>query len=132
MTTLPREFLFLIDLVFGTVGLAFLLVLLPVTAWKFCQQKLQWRKKRNRPAETVQATILTKEFHTNAPRRASYVYTQQLTIYTITFETQTGEQLQLQAPGELYGLLSETDFGELTYQDSRCLSFVLQKLPVQP
>lgn len=100
--------------------------------WKNTGQNSKWHKTGKHPVETVQATILKKESYEDFPRRIPRYSSRHVTVYIITFRTESDTQLRLQAPGPLYGMLAEDDYGKLTYQDSRCLSFDLQKLPPEP
>lgn len=46
------------------------------------------------------------------------------TRYYVTFEFESGDQLELKVDGSEYGLLAEGDNGMLSFQDTRYLGFV--------
>ena len=43
--------------------------------------------------------------------------------YFVTFEVESGDRMELKMHGSEYGLLAEGDFGRLTFQGTRYLSF---------
>ena len=43
--------------------------------------------------------------------------------YFATFQVASGDRMELQMPGQEYGLIIEGDFGDLTFQGTRFLSF---------
>ena len=51
------------------------------------------------------------------------MHTSRSTSYYVTFEVESGDRLELRISGSEYGLLAEGDFGMLTFQGTRYLSF---------
>lgn len=45
------------------------------------------------------------------------------TYYYVTFQVESGDRMELHVPGYEYGLMIEGDFGDLTFQGTRFLSF---------
>ena len=83
----------------------------------------QERKNDHSPRLTVEAKVVAKR--TNFYRSAgnSHHVGTGRTTYFATFQVQSGDRMELQLQGHEYGLLVEGDFGELTFQGTRYLSF---------
>lgn len=83
----------------------------------------QERKNDQMPRLTVEARVLAKRtqvgHHRNSSNHTSHSYTR----YYATFEVASGDRMELQVPGPESGLLVEGDFGDLTFQGTRYLSF---------
>lgn len=45
------------------------------------------------------------------------------TSYFVTFEVRSGDRMEFRLPGREYGLIAEGDFGILTFQGTRYISF---------
>ena len=87
------------------------------------------RKGKNdrSPRLTVWARVVSRRTdisHSHNHQGASYggAY-HTYSTYCATFEVESGDRLELQLPGEEYGLLAEGDEGQLTFQGTRFLSF---------
>ena len=53
------------------------------------------------------------------------------TTHYVTFEAPDGSRLELKVNGSEYGMLAEGDYGELTFQRKRYVSFNRQATPEQ-
>lgn len=98
----------------GIFGLAFYMI------FKGLKQE---RRNDRAPRLTVEATVLTKRtqvgHHHNSSNHMSHSYTR----YYVTFEVASGDRMELMVPGSESGLMVEGDFGDLTFQGTRFLSF---------
>lgn len=81
----------------------------------------QERKNNHSPRLTVDAKVVSKR--TNYRRSSGSSSHMGHTTYYVTFEVQSGDRMELNVAGTEYGLLVEGDFGELTFQGTRYLSF---------
>ena len=94
----------------------------------------QWRKNRNSPRLTANATVVTKRSSTSLSQTpiggditgAHGFSTSSSTTYYVTFQFESGERTELCVPASDYGLLAEGDRGRLTFQGTRYLGFERQ------
>lgn len=81
----------------------------------------QWNQNNHSPRLTVQACITGKRsehhhhHHDNMDTSS--------TTYYVTFQVQSGDQMELRVNGWEYGQLAEGDVGNLTFQGTRYLGF---------
>ena len=84
----------------------------------------QWNKNNHSPRLSINATIVAKRIqvshHHHHHGNMSYSTTNH---YYVTFQVESGDRMELYVPGNEYGLLAEGDFGVLTFQGTRYLSF---------
>lgn len=82
-----------------------------------------WNKNNHSPVLDVQATVVTKRedirHRTNSDHMASHTRT----LYYVTFQVESGDRMEFEIPGDVYGMLVEGDFGKLTFQGTRYLGF---------
>ncbi|MBQ8921204.1 MAG: DUF2500 domain-containing protein [Oscillospiraceae bacterium] len=87
------------------------------------------RQNRNAPRLTVQARVIAKRMdvrrHQNyrEPDSGTFYDGTSTTYYFATFEVESGDRMELELPGEEYGLLVEGDTGVLNFQGTVFLSF---------
>lgn len=74
------------------------------------------------PKIPVEALVVTKRAHTSTNNTGNNTFTDS-TNYYVTFEFSNKERLEFNVSGAEYGLISERDFGILTFQGSRFISF---------
>ena len=83
----------------------------------------QERKNDHAPRLTVEARVVNKRtqvgHHHGSNNHMSHSYTR----YYVTFEVASGDRMELMVPGSESGLMVEGDFGDLTFQGTRFLSF---------
>lgn len=88
--------------------------------------KLKSLIAKEQPPRSVTAEVLSKRGHTS---RDPYCRTCQVnpseisTRWFVTFRLDSGEELELQVPGDACAELSEGDRGMLTFQGTRFLCF---------
>ena len=93
---------------------------------------LRWNKNNNSPRLTVEARVVSRRtdiaHHTNASAGdisgAHGYFTTTSTRYFATFEVESGDRLEFEVHGDEYGMLAEGDFGRLTFQGTRYISFM--------
>lgn len=79
-------------------------------------------RNRQAPRLTVEAAVVCKRTqvgHHHNSSGAGHHYTR----YYVTFEVASGDRMELMVPGYESGLLVEGDFGDLTFQGTKFLSF---------
>lgn len=86
----------------------------------------EWNKNNHSPRLTVEATVVTKRnqvSHHHHNNGNSAMHTTHSTSYYVTFQVESGDRMELQVSGSEYGMLVEGDYGKLTFQGTRYLSF---------
>ena len=87
---------------------------------------LQWNKNNHSPRLTVPATVVTKRSSTTHAHHNTgngMMHTSTSTSYYATFQVESGDRMELHISGTEYGMLAEGDYGMLTFQGTRYLSF---------
>lgn len=85
----------------------------------------QWNKNNHTPKLSVMATAVTKRmsasshFHNNGVNS----FNSPSTSYFVTFEVESGDRMEFRLDGNEYGLICEGDYGKLTFQGTRYISF---------
>ncbi|MDE7424849.1 MAG: DUF2500 domain-containing protein [Lachnospiraceae bacterium] len=84
----------------------------------------EWNKNNHSPRLTVPATVITKRSHTSHSHshNDSNIH-HSSTSYYATFQFESGDRSEFLVSGQEYGMLSEGDMGNLTFQGTRYLSF---------
>lgn len=86
----------------------------------------QWNKNNHSPRLTVEATVVakrgntTRHHHNGASGHHYHTYNN---TYYATFQFDSGDRVELQMPGNEFGLIVEGDKGKLTFQGTRFLGF---------
>ncbi len=86
----------------------------------------QWNKNNHSPRLTVDVRVLGKrqDFRRRGNNGANNMhYSTHSTTYYVTFQVESGDRMELQVPGQEYGMLIEGDQGKLTFQGTRFLTF---------
>ena len=83
----------------------------------------QERKNDHAPRLTVEARVVNKRTQVGHHRNSSSHMSSTYTRYFVTFEVSSGDRMELLVPGSESGLMVEGDFGDLTFQGTRFLSF---------
>ena len=86
----------------------------------------QWNKNNHSPRLEVEATVVAKREEVthhqhNTGNNTTHLSTS--TWYYITFQVKSGDRMELGVNGHEYGMLVEGDFGRLTFQGPRYISF---------
>ncbi len=84
----------------------------------------QWSKNNHSPRLTVEAKVVAKRTNYHRHSGTNHTASHTSSTYFVTFEVQSGDRMELQMAGPEYGLLIEGDFGDLTFQGTRYLSFL--------
>lgn len=90
-----------------------------------------WNKNNHSPRFTVEATVVSKRTdvtHHNHPIAGditgSHGYnTIACTQYYVTFRVESGDKIEFAVSSSEYAMLDENDFGKLSFQGTRYLSF---------
>jgi hypothetical protein len=91
---------------------------------------VQWHRNNQQPILYVDATIVSKRTHASAlgaNKHHGNLRQRSNTSYFATFEFEEGERIELTVSGYDYGMLSEGDKGELSYQGTRYNGFTRRK-----
>lgn len=83
----------------------------------------QWHKNNNSPRLTVEAVVAAKRTDVSHHHDANTHVDHHTAWYYVTFEVQSGDRMEFGVSGSEYGLLAEGDYGKLTFQGTRYLSF---------
>lgn len=90
----------------------------------------QWNKNNHSPKLTVPARVVAKRTNISRHHHAGDMHhTTTSTTYFATFEVSSGDRMELSVAGHQYGLLIEGDYGDLTFQGTRFLSFERKAAP---
>lgn len=86
-----------------------------------------WHTNNNSPRLTVEATVVSKQtnvsHHHYNDGNTGMMHAATGTTYYITFQFASGDRLELQVPRNEYGMIVEGDYGDLSFQGTRYLSF---------
>lgn len=99
----------------------FFFVWFVLAVWIIAKNIIEWGKNNASPRLSVDALVVTKRFSTHTHHRANHVSHSR--SYYVTFEVESGDRMELRVPGREYGMLAEGDFGVLSFQGTRYLSF---------
>lgn len=102
-------------------SLTFFLVI-GVFIFAFVKGISTYSKNNSAPRLTVPATVVAKrtQYHRHSTND-HMAHTS--SSYYVTFEVESGDRMELRVPGTEYGLLVEGDYGSLSFQGTRYLSF---------
>ena len=78
-------------------------------------------KNNNSPRLTVSATVVAKRDQVSVHHHDHHRHSN--TRYFVTFQVDSGDRMELQLSGPEYGMLIEGDYGKLTFQGTRFLTF---------
>ena len=82
----------------------------------------QWNRNNQSPRLTVEATVVSRRtdvsHHHHGNGGAHYS-----SLYYVTFQVASGDRMEFSVTGPEYGQLVEGDFGDLSFQGTRYLSF---------
>ncbi len=85
----------------------------------------QWNRNNHSPRLTVEVYVTAKRTHISHVHSSNdSMHGSAHTSYYATFQVQSGDRMELQLDGSEYGMLAEGDYGQLTFQGTRFLSFV--------
>ncbi len=110
---------------FSIFTIVFFLIL-GIIIYTLIMNAKRWHKNNNSPRLTVDATVVTKRMSTSRHTHHNMNHSSHTTYsdyYYVTFQFESGDRLELGVDGQDFGLLVEGDFGKLTFQGTRFLSF---------
>lgn len=86
----------------------------------------EWNRNNKQPIIPINATVVSKRldvsYHHNTHNENMNTTTSSTTYY-VTFEFENSERLELHVKGKDYGSMVEGDFGVLSFQGTRFISF---------
>jgi len=85
----------------------------------------QWNKNNHSPRLTVEANVVAKRTHVSSDYMNN-THSHFSTVYYVTFQVESGDRIELKVDDREYGMLVEGDFGRLTFQGTRYISFQRQ------
>lgn len=88
----------------------------------------KWHRNNQSPRLTVKAKVVSKRMDVSSHLHGDNTMAHSTTFYYVTFEVKSGDRLELALKGNDYGMLAENDVGELTFQGTRYISFVREKM----
>lgn len=93
-------------------------IILGIIVVRIIKGLIKWSKNNNQPRLSTPAKVVAKRtsVHGGGNTRA-------YNHYYVTFEFPSGERTEFQVNGEQFGMLIESDNGELQYQGTRYLGF---------
>jgi hypothetical protein len=99
----------------------FFILFISVFVYIFYTIIKQNRINNNSPRLKVEAKVVDKRDHHSHSRSNGHTHTYY--SYYITFEFESGDRMELAVPDNEYGLIIEGDYGYLTFQGTRFISF---------
>ena len=88
----------------------------------------KWHRNNQSPRLTVKAKVVSKRMDVSSHLHGDKMMAHSTTFYYVTFEVKSGDRLEFALKGNDYGMLAENDVGELTFQGTRYISFVREKM----
>ena len=79
----------------------------------------EWNNNENSPRLTVDATVVGRRDHRSRSGQNHMTHT----TYSITFQVESGDRMELHVTSHEYGYIIEGDHGKRTFQGTRFLSF---------
>jgi hypothetical protein len=86
----------------------------------------EWNNNNHSPKLEVEAGVVSKRtevHHHHNNQGEGAMYTSTSTSYYVTFQVHSGDRMEFAVSGSQYGMIAEVDFGRLTFQGTRFLSF---------
>lgn len=99
---------------FSTMFSLIVALVIGVFIYIFIKGISQWGKNNSSPMLSVPAVAVSKRIY-NAHEHASQYY--------VTFQFESGDRTEFSVNGRQFGMIAEQDFGKLTFQGTRFISF---------
>ncbi|HIU49743.1 MAG TPA: DUF2500 domain-containing protein [Candidatus Limousia pullorum] len=115
--------------VFLVVFILIFLVVIGIFVYIIVRNVGQWNKNNHSPRLTVNARIVGKRMditNRHRTRMGGTMYTPSSTWYYVTFRFDSGDRMELPVNAFQYGMMAEGDYGQLTFQGTRCIDFKRQ------
>lgn len=97
-----------------------------IMIFRIIQGIRQWNKNNHSPRLTVNAVVVAKRTSVSSHNHNTgngAMHTTNSTSYYVTFEVESKDRMEFHVGGREYGMLAEGDFGRLSFQGTRYLSF---------
>lgn len=116
--------MFMFDIFPLIFGLVFLLVM-AVFLVTLIRGVREWFHNNASPRLRVPATVVTHRCasHHHHHTHNGMHHTSTTHSYYVTFQVESGDRMELSLSGREYGMIAEGDYGILTFQGTRFLSF---------
>ena len=109
--------LYMFEFMFGI----FFILFISVFVLSFYRILKQNKVNNNSPRLKVEAKVVDKRDHHSHSHSNNHSHTYY--SYYITFEFESGDRMELAVPEYEYGLIIEGDYGYLTFQGTKFISF---------
>lgn len=113
---------------FGAVGAGSVLISLlavSIIAVVIIRGVAEWSRNNDSPRLTVPATVVSRRtsvtHHHHHANGAHHVHP--VIHYHVTFEVASGDRMEFSVSSRTYGILTEDDYGQLSFQGTRYLGF---------
>ncbi len=110
--------------IFGIVFFLMFFAVFGLILFTIIKSVSQWNKNNHSPRLTVPAHVVAKRANVSHHHNAGEMHhSSTSTSYYVTFQVTSGDRMELHMAGHEYGLLVEGDYGNLTFQGTRYISF---------
>ena len=111
--------------IFGTMFTVVFVLAIGVFIFVIAKSIGQWNKNNHSPRLTVPATVVAKRTNVSNHHHSGtgIHHTTHSTTYYVTFQVESGDRMELHVAGHEFGMLTEGDRGDLTFQGTRYLGF---------
>ena len=113
--------LFMFEFLFGLFFVMFFVIFISVFVFSFSKIIKQNKINSSSPRLKVEAKVVDKRDHHSHSHSNNHSHTYY--SYYITFEFESTDRLELSVPEYEYGLIIEGDYGYLTFQGTKFISF---------
>lgn len=107
------------DPLFGFAFYTMFLIILAFFVVSVVRGIFRWHKNNNSPRLTVTARVVGKRQHSSHNQQMMTTSTS----YYATFEFSSSDRMEFSVSSYEYAMLCEGDFGDLTFQGTRYISF---------
>ena len=83
----------------------------------------QWNENNKQPKLTVAAKVVAKRTNIKRHNHNANQFIPTSTTYFITLEVESGDRMEFQVDGFIYGQVVEQDLGKITFQGTRFINF---------
>lgn len=113
----------LFDVIFPVVFCA-IVVITVVTVVRGLRE---WNHNNQSPVLEVEAGVVSKRTNVSHDMHCGGndmpMHSSTSTTYYVTFQVRSGDRMEFRVSGQQYGMITEGDFGKLTFQGTRFLKF---------
>ncbi len=110
--------------IFGALFFLMFIAVFGLIAFTIAKSISQWNRNNHAPRLTVPARVVAKRANVSHHHHGGDMHhSGSSTSYYVTFEVSSGDRMELHMAGSQYGLIVEGDYGDLTFQGTRYISF---------